>query len=322
MEENICIVVVAGGDFFQDYIPIFIYSVLKSYPNYTVIVYVVGRLKNHLIKSIDLLKSIGTFIIKENAISKILDLKISSDNEFKIEKDYLDKKLTSKLERYLRWIIIDEDLMTFKYIYFGDIDIFIVPEKLSLLEQHKNHMTKTNLCYSNKLRDATQKFDRLTGLHFIKTKEYFEKTRNVIEKYQNMIKNRNLNIDNDEKLLYKIIFESDLEMISRNEDFRPNHGIHFGLFKSFSISYLNETFSHFKSYAKPFLNMIKDKLFIQIFKNIKHIEMKVLILRAKWNYKKKVERIFYKKFVYFFLEVILTLLHFLLFLKNKTFRGI
>jgi len=49
------------------------------------------------------------------------------------------------------------------------------------------------------------------------------------------------------------------------------------------------------------------------------MEIELLILRAKWNYKQKLEHNFLKRLKYQFFEITLTLIHLSLHLKNKIF---
>src|SRR5690606_33582173 len=105
----------------------------------------------------------------------------------------------------------------------------------NMLELHKNQMNDLGVPFSNKVR--TDKFGnpikRLTGLHFIKTKEYFDKMDSLLFKLK---KNKGfrekyfIDIDRDENLLYKLnkeAFNFDDNMLAKAQ--RPWHGLHLGI---------------------------------------------------------------------------------------------
>jgi hypothetical protein len=108
------------------------------------------------------------------------------------------------------------------YTYIGDIDILI---NENILDFHIEQMNKFQTIWDNqqRLNDLT----KITGLHFIKSNEWYEKTIKSRIKYLNP---KNSHYINDEAILKNIIWESKLN--SKFDDTlrkRPLHGLHLSL---------------------------------------------------------------------------------------------
>ena len=109
-----------------------------------------------------------------------------------------------------------------EYTYIGDIDIFITED---ILPFHLNELKKYGTIYDNKIR--LKYHFLMSGLHFVKTKEWYEKTKNVRNKYLNKTVPQR-----DEQILKNIVFESKIKVldnIKENSFNRPIHGIHISL---------------------------------------------------------------------------------------------
>lgn len=106
-----------------------------------------------------------------------------------------------------------------QFTYIGDIDILITEP---IAEGHQVHMDQMGLCYSNVIRPGTK---RLTGLHFVKTADWYRRFRpaylfDLIRWYERV------NLRSDESLLYKMA-EENVKLPDPKETYRPVHGIHF-----------------------------------------------------------------------------------------------
>ncbi|MCR2823820.1 hypothetical protein [Lederbergia panacisoli] len=266
--KKICIATYVYGEKYQSFIPIYIYSILKSYPDYYIRIYVDNKLLSNVKEQLALLNKLGDFEVVENFHTK---LKISPE-----------LKSIEQVSRCFRWLMHDEIFLEFDSIYIGDIDIFICRENPGLYEQHIKHCEFLNLPYSNCVRtrklnksqnikfiaralvkfgiketlkyyrDSRSEIKRLTGLHFIKTTEYYAKIAPVIPKLQTSLgdlANKNSTewnqvMFNNEFFLYELIVKSGIGVpkellngaINDSSDyysysFRPHHGLHLGIFR-------------------------------------------------------------------------------------------
>jgi len=206
------ITTIVGGNLYQNFTPIYIYSVKKAYPNCSVKIYSWDRILTN-VKNI--LKDINC---EDNLIYK----------------DFGNISKCTQNIKAMRWLYQYEDIKDFDVVFTGDIDFFIVEENPSLLDQHLNFCETQNLPYSNRVR---AKSHRLTGLHFYKIEEYYNACSNVIDEFRERLckgDNRifrhpksNLDIyDGDEEMLYQIIEKSGLGFPKNVTNKRKHHGIH------------------------------------------------------------------------------------------------
>ena len=262
MNQSICLTTYVFGEIYQYYIPLIIYSLLKAYPDYYPIIFVHDEINPKTKKILDeIRKELGEFKIVENYY-----------NEYKIKHIQKGKSI--------RWIMDHEEILNFDYCYFIDIDMFYVKESPSLLNQHINHCKVLDLPYSNLIRKKTfhpwrkgninqrikglNLFEslkigaklsiesyKLSGLHFVKTKEYYSGLKNVLNKYKDFIFSEKSFVHhpagfNNECFLYDMIKDSGmgLPLLEKNYGphlldyknfdkvgFRPHHGIHLGIFR-------------------------------------------------------------------------------------------
>jgi len=66
--KKLCVIAYVFGDEYQGYIPLFIYSILKTYPEYEVKVYLDRELKPEIKIATDILDDMGVYQITENLI--------------------------------------------------------------------------------------------------------------------------------------------------------------------------------------------------------------------------------------------------------------
>jgi hypothetical protein len=265
-----CIFSNVYGENYQQFIPLYIYSILRNYPDYFVYIKVDREINSTIKKQLSLLPNTDMFKIVEGDNTSLISF---------------NKKISdrSKLKRNATWLFYDDYFAEFEYLYIGDIDVFICREYPSLLEQHIEHCKVLNLPYSNFVRSQFMKTDksiltilrillgrgiseakawmrmedgvikRMTGLHFVKVEEYFNAVIPHFEKY-NAILNRvaegngsnreNMYLKSNEILLYDLINDSGLgipPVIPNNYSehpndyksigFRPMHGMHLGIFR-------------------------------------------------------------------------------------------
>lgn len=198
MNGTLCFCVSVFGEY-RSYIPVYIYSILKSYPDAYVKILLEKTLSVE-IKNLLRLLPYKNYVVKEN---------------------YWQDNFSNKFEKKARrWMIPESEFDTFEYAYIGDVDFLIVKEKPSLLELHIAHCNKIGLPFSNEIRITEKK--RITGLHFIKVKEYYAALKIDKSKWKGK---------SNEEILYLIIEDSfpDFKEKLAIEIYRPHHGFHLGL---------------------------------------------------------------------------------------------
>ena len=257
------------GDRYQYYIPRYARSILLNDPDADVCIYVDKEI-------IEPLKPIIGKLREDPRVRIVENLKEKNEAYRRIEKH-------PAYQKAIRWLLLDDFFYDYEAVYIGDVDIFVCREEPSLYEQHMQHMKLLGTPYSNYRRHQIRvknydllskaklirrhgvrmaremwsekpiELDRLTGLHFVKTKEYFGHVGKVIpEMLRELEKNDELPVEvkrkyveTDECILYELVKRSGLPELPITPDgtivdyrmyqcrsFRPHHGIHFGAFRS------------------------------------------------------------------------------------------
>lgn len=269
-----CIVVTASSDWYQGFIPFFIFYAQKACPEAQILVYLRGICSNNTKKAI-----------------KVLDVdksKYDIIENYKIE--YGNTRIASQLAR---WTIMDDYVQNYDYIYIGDIDIMLCAEDNCLFHQHLKNAKKINVPISNIVRKGQE---RLTGLHFFNTNEYYKHLYNEIVLLDMTIKQHALigDIDkyfpkSDEYILYHMVNNARPDWIKNllNSTFRPHHGVHIGIFRGSKI---------YKKWIKkipsdPYLKWMQQ--FYMVYYNNRHIMDEALSLSNE-----KIQQIFDITFKY------------------------
>ena len=249
MITNFLITSVITGEQYFNYVPIFIYSIQKSYPDYTIkIFHTESNIPNNIYH-----------ILKENNwLDKI---------EFWDASEFPKTPYTNC---GLRWFLPEEKLQQYDYAYIGDIDMFIIKETPSILDYHLEHCKEKNMCYSNKVRPTGFAF---TGLHFIIVNEYYNAIRESLKYYENRFKKEDTSIFNgiffvndkyrkrpsDEHLLFRIINDSGLPIYPNDIWERRIHGFHLGIIRD-NHKNLKDCFAEMNKLIhddKKFLDIVK-----------------------------------------------------------------
>lgn len=305
--KKLCIANYVYGKKYQDFIPMYIMSVAENYPEYDIRIYIDSKLGELVAKSIGFLsKKYNNFTIIENYA----------------QKSKLTKKARSiqPIQRSQRWLIFDEVFMNYQAIYIGDIDIFMCREEKPLFEQHMLHCSICGSPYSNILRKnivnchtprmlirnfvkagvsqmlkyylSNQKeIVRLSGLHFVQTKEYYNKINEVVDNFYEELnrlaegksKKYNLCSFNDETLLRDLVLAAgfqdaylctnelyNIETDATKKSYRPHHGIHLGIFRSqdsIKKEERNISSSIYCNYYKQFCKIRNTDIYQYIYEN-------------------------------------------------------
>jgi hypothetical protein len=140
------------------------------------------------------------------------------------------------------------DFKEFDYVYFTDID-FIFYQHHNFCEYYLNHCDSTGLPFSNSWNYEYGIY-RMTGLHFIKTKPYYELMSEQIESMRLTDNNFRIwcNHNNDfpsydEEMLYYMITQV-FDIRSLHGYARPFPGIHLGEFRVRN-SFIRQNFRKF-----------------------------------------------------------------------------
>ena len=217
---SICITSYVFGSY-QSYIPYFVYSIGRAYPDYFAKIYVEG----------DLFPEVSSLMnrIRQGGYS---NFEIIRSEGFP-DHTQIRHNLKVDLRTFYRYIIPPSELDKFDYVYVGDVDMFILKETPSLLGFHKERVNDS-LPISNCVRllpDGSFS-KRLTGLHFFKTAEYYAALGETIDKlrYSSDELTRWFNgLDWDEEGLYKLAASAfDLSSLKQQNCLRPWHGLHLG----------------------------------------------------------------------------------------------
>lgn len=280
MGEKLCFATFVFGSY-DKYIPYYIYSIWKTHPNSFVKIFIETNLESHIYETLKYLNKQGI----ENF--EVIPLKISFD-------DYKEYKIIGGGGKALRHLIGEEHFRAFDYVYMGDIDILFLPENLSILEFHIKQLSKFGLPFSNKARvDGSGKVSkRLTGLHFFKTKEYFQQIKPIIARIVEDKVYRDKYFDGlqrDEELLYKLnkeAFDFDPDIVSKAE--RPWHGLHLGITrgnKDMDIRTIKENSSlSLEEINNHLRNYLGDPVFREIQRRVFVVEFEAILKKLKLPY--------------------------------------
>lgn len=226
MEDKLCMTVFVYG-WYQHFIPLYVYSILRAYPHYFVKVFLHDHLQPCNEELLDVIRGLGydRFQVLENYFSDVCD----------------------EGRMYLRWFIPGREFSDFDYVYFGDVDFIICREDPGILEVHRRHCEDVGLPYSNVIRRRNWRvlwLRELSGLHFVQVRDYFDKVDPLISgegwrMYRRLIYRL---VDRvlgrfgyrqrfDEVMLYDLMrdaFGRPPEDLLRQKWCRPHHGIHLG----------------------------------------------------------------------------------------------
>ena len=130
--QGLCVAAYVFGPY-TCYIAPYIYFLKRSYPDCYPIIFSHKHVAPEDEKALNLLAREFSFDVVENTFG---------DRNWK-------KPQWGKAARWLLW---DKRFMDFQGVYIGDIDMLIMPEKVSLLEGHLAHCERLGLPFSNIVR--------------------------------------------------------------------------------------------------------------------------------------------------------------------------
>jgi len=252
---------VFGDDIYYEDIPYYIYSVLETQPNAFVKIFTEKKVPKRVKEALNILVNRNFKIVENFSL-------INYKKEMPI--------IESQFKKTTRFLLPKEHFTGFDFAYIGDIDFLMYKEKEIIAESHLKHCDNIGLPFSNGIRPNGK---QMTGLHFIKCKEYFEKMDKVINRAieTNLLYLIELpKIENirNEHILYELIriglgFNGlEKEITDGNElYYRPHHGIHLGVLRS--KDFLP------RSYMK--VHYLEEKEFTEIHKIVKNHKVEKVI---------------------------------------------
>lgn len=208
---------------YLDYIPIYVYSINRAYPEYGVKIFVDSELPEY---------------IQDQISNKCVVEKLSSPHV----------KGGSKKTYYMRWLIPYDYLKEFRSVFICDVDFLMLPEEPPMHVQRDILCKKIGLPFANFLRNPVEGYpSRITGWHYLQVEPYYEKMTPVID---SIINDPNFDISNppsycydngkgekqwgQEALIYNMIhaaFVVDDRIKESNIGFANHHGLHLGPFR-------------------------------------------------------------------------------------------
>jgi len=174
-QKNLLVTMFVMGEYYQQYIPIFLYCALSSYPEYDYLILVKGSLSEEL-------KTLNREVLKVIGCPK--------DKVTIKEGVFADYPVDSNVIKTLRWVYSPEIFLQYKCVYIGDIDILFTPEKEDIFTQHMRVCKRYKTSYSNtdKIDPPDTRGHRMTGLHFFMVEPYLRLMLPVMTKYSEILK--------------------------------------------------------------------------------------------------------------------------------------
>lgn len=214
-----CFTTYVYGDY-QDYIPIYIYSILYHWPQHYVKIFLKETLEPRTVALLDLIrKEVGAnFEIVENYESQLKHLPAA------------------------RFLLSASEFEGYDYIYFGDVDFIIYNFFNDNFSQYYvDHCSTTGLPFSNEWHYDWGCY-RATGLHFVIKEPYFAAVTPIMEELRDLKSNFHLRTKHhpkwpsyDEEMLFYLLVNSfNLQPLQGYR--RPLHGVHFGTFRILGIN--------------------------------------------------------------------------------------
>ncbi len=227
--EKTAVVTVVSG-WYHDYVPLFIYSVLKAYPTHWIVILSTGKVPLSVQKQLESLQQRGfdRFSLHEELFSGCPHI-IGE----------------GVVPYYLRWLIPYELIAPWDFAFICDVDLVMLPETPSMVDRRKLIMDGTRLPFANFVRPPHQGYpNRMSGWHFINVARYYDRVGPIILRHSTDasfdIRTNGYAYDNSlghrqwgqEGLLYTLLKEAfdfnDLLLSQELHSFGYHHGLHLG----------------------------------------------------------------------------------------------
>lgn len=309
-------VIQVSGKRFHSFVLDYIFFANKSYPDADVIVLLDGIFSKKIENGLTFLKNCGF---------KFKIFKTHFSSMFKMDKNIFKRYMywrNASFKQCGRFLIKHPCFDDYDCIYIGDADILIVPEDKDLFEQHEKHASFIGFPYSDILREEIKKnnsgfkysikcflkfgfpfircksnnpstfcVNEMTGLRYIRVKDYFKAVEPNFEFYRDLIASSfekkdkyqtyTISTFSDQQILFSLMMKSFGSVPERSStdgidetnpncvSYRPHHGIHLKLFKNKECISQNTKIIYSKSYSmyyRAFLMLSTDPVFLELSK--------------------------------------------------------
>ena len=298
---KICFTSVCTNDSYSYYIPLFVYTIKRAYPNAGVKVFVKGRLKDVPRETLKLIPYEG-WTVKDQCF-----------------KDFPDK---SSITNSLRFLIDKKEFKGYDYIMIRDIDFLMFPHKVSHADYFIRRMKRMRVPYygirgpySHPRRYNINRigwrrdFTRIAGgTVVVKNPDWFDKTLRMRGKYRHYLKhNMSDGFDShkpasyreyDEVMLYRIMKKSGLKIPRRkNKDIlgksapKRYRDIHLGDFGKRKHGYKRLVSRLASENAKEFIKLESDPVWKEIKDRMrKNGKIREIIRRVRRHVKRRLKK--------------------------------
>ena len=123
------------GDY-DRFIPYYIYSIEKVYPESDVLLFYTSKVRD----------DVSTYCLKKNNVQLHEDFFDETSEVFK------KHRIRGGGQKLLRHLIPSSYFTAYDMVYFGDVDILVLEEDISLFTFHEQQMAQCSLPFSNKVR--------------------------------------------------------------------------------------------------------------------------------------------------------------------------
>ena len=282
--KKMCFVVVLYGEKYQWYIPLYIYSINQAYPDCDVRIYLMDKISPEVDKVLSGFSFLKNYMIVED-ISNKPELKVPSFPQTAPKND-----AAIQAPRCVRWLLYDQVFEQYHAVYIGDVDVFVAKDRFDIYDQHVKHCKFMGVPFSNTSRRLDKKsvwaprkmvidilkygfleflrefmnqrkyIYKLTGIHFVIVKDYYEKVLPLLNEYRKEVeriagsrsKKWNRCFFNNEAVLYDLVKEAGFpvpeidayakgavspDVLPDNPEivnYRPHHGLHLGIWRQSS----------------------------------------------------------------------------------------
>lgn len=292
---KVCFSTVCSSNHYSYFIPTFLYSIKRAYPNVGVKVFVKGKLKDDVRECLDKLR-------KDKLI----------DGDWEVKDDYF-KKFPMRVStcNSLRFLLPKDYFAGYDYVFIRDIDFIVLPHKVSHMGHFIKRMKSVSACmfgargpYHFPSRPEINgkgwagKYSRVGGgLVILKSPEWFDKTKGAVKHYRTCLKSSTGDgIDKhvagsyreyDEVMLYRICKKSHIGTPSKKGRGVDGKGvsntyrdIHLGDFAKWGFSKIKRKIS--VETVRQYMLLEKDPVW-QMVKEAagKNKKVRVLLRRAK-----------------------------------------
>jgi len=199
-------------DWYQSFIPSYIYSILKSYPQYACRILVREALEPGVREALKIVRD-------------------AVDGHFEVVERCMPHLAQRGME--MRWLLGEEHFAGYDYGWIGDVDFLHIREEPAFLEQEMLRAGAIGMPYANVVRGPPAPEGLMSGLHFIVVKPYFARMQPIIAATLRRLPCGPL-AEHNESLLYQMVKQG-CGVLEADEPrpycWQKHHGLHLGIFR-------------------------------------------------------------------------------------------